>query len=319
MNFLIERLRDRVGVVEKNIRELSNAGDGHIKGTLVELDISNLIQEFIPENCGITSGWIFNSAGERSDERDLIIYDKRKAPQFLISPNTGLIPKICTRYDIQIKSSLTEKTLKHAATKFIDNCTAPSRALIAYKFASNKKILDILSDVDEYFFTGPKISIIAVGGAGYYFLDHKKLKIKDVISEEKMMKDFLGCNGEENVKIANNSSIKIKGVYLHDISERIVDFYAWESFPGINSFFDVLKAFMMGMVNTLYGGGVSSYFGEREILSKTFSKRVHFEGKEIYSRTALDEGFDNTKETLSFTVSLSDEGKVDVSCRPREN
>ena len=97
--------------------KLSSKDNGHLKGTAFEHSFRSLLAKFTPHNIDVSRGWILYPDGTQSEERDFLVYDKKKAPAFLFDYSTGIIPLLSILYDIQIKSSLSAKTIKDAYLK----------------------------------------------------------------------------------------------------------------------------------------------------------------------------------------------------------
>lgn len=105
MSSVFSKLLDgRLKIIEESIKAVNS--DSHLKGSAAELHIKKLISEFSPHFTRTIRGWVFDEDEKRSGERDILVYNKNNAPEFLFDGTSGLIPVEAALYDIQIKSSL---------------------------------------------------------------------------------------------------------------------------------------------------------------------------------------------------------------------
>ncbi|WP_299359125.1 DUF6602 domain-containing protein [uncultured Paracoccus sp.] len=93
--------------IEQIRASLTHAG---LKGGAVEEAVRNLLQDYLPQNIGIGSGVVVDSAGRQSNQIDIILYDAHKTPSFFRSGDAGIFPIECVYFAIEVKSSLSAAT-----------------------------------------------------------------------------------------------------------------------------------------------------------------------------------------------------------------
>ena len=81
------------------------------KGQLREVFVRNFIKHFLPGYLDIGTGIIINNQGHESKENDLIIYDNRMLPPFLLSVESNLFPVESVVATIEVKSCLNSPAL----------------------------------------------------------------------------------------------------------------------------------------------------------------------------------------------------------------
>jgi len=77
-----------------------------LKGRAREIFISNLIRPFINPNIGVCTGIIIDSKNNHSSQIDVILYDQKVIPPFLLMENEGVIPYESVLATIEVKSKL---------------------------------------------------------------------------------------------------------------------------------------------------------------------------------------------------------------------
>lgn len=101
------------------------------KGQLREVFVKNFIKHFLPGYLDIGNGIIINNQGDESKENDIIIYDNRMLPPFLLSvESTNIFPIESVVATIEVKSLLK----KPALMKTEEN----ARYLIKHVWKKNK-------------------------------------------------------------------------------------------------------------------------------------------------------------------------------------
>ena len=103
------------------------------KGQIREFFIQNLLKHFLPDYLDTGSGIVLNNRGEQSKQTDIIIYDTRLLPPFLVSDNLNIFPIESVIATIEAKSFLNRQALLKAdkdATHLIDNIFKNNRWLI---------------------------------------------------------------------------------------------------------------------------------------------------------------------------------------------
>jgi hypothetical protein len=91
------------------------AGFSHqgVKGTVLEILISELFRPLLPADIGIGTGQIIESySGKLSGQIDIVLYDKAILPPVLIDEKLGLFPIESVLYAIEVKTTLTAADLQ---------------------------------------------------------------------------------------------------------------------------------------------------------------------------------------------------------------
>jgi len=104
------------GLNEK-AKSISDLEHNLLKGRLREYFISDILEAYCTTQLGIGSGIIINQDGEQSKETDIIIYDKRILPPFIINKNLGIYPAECVLSTIEVKSRLQKTEIKESNKK----------------------------------------------------------------------------------------------------------------------------------------------------------------------------------------------------------
>ena len=105
------------GLVQK-IDSLSKLDHNLTKGELRELFVSDILNLFLSEQFGIGSGIIINQSGLQSKQTDIIIYDKRLIPPFILRQSLGVFPVESVLAVIEVKSNLTMNALLKTESDF---------------------------------------------------------------------------------------------------------------------------------------------------------------------------------------------------------
>jgi len=84
------------------------------KGELRELFVQSLLKHFLPENLGVGTGVVINNQTDQSHQMDIVIYDKRALPPFLMTKNRNVFPIESVVSTIEVKSRLDLSALKQA-------------------------------------------------------------------------------------------------------------------------------------------------------------------------------------------------------------
>lgn len=93
------------------IKKIDHPG---LTGKLREIFISNIIRPFLPSNIGVGTGKIITAYdNQKSNEQDVIIFEKGIMPPILLGENIGLFPFESVLFVIEVKSKLTATELKH--------------------------------------------------------------------------------------------------------------------------------------------------------------------------------------------------------------
>lgn len=98
----------------ENIEALKDLKHKSTKGQLRELFVSNVLNFFIPKQCGIGTGIIINQNGDQSNQTDIIIYDERIIPPFIKERSIGVYPVESVLATIEVKSVLEKRGILEA-------------------------------------------------------------------------------------------------------------------------------------------------------------------------------------------------------------
>lgn len=118
-----------------------------------ELVLVRLLENLIPKRFGVGSGIVIDSAGNRSKQTDIIIYDTADQPTVMSQTNQLLFPVEVVHSVIEVKTNLTasdlgdcaEKKSSIAALKVGGGAARPDFLLLAYEaWASVKTVTEHL-------------------------------------------------------------------------------------------------------------------------------------------------------------------------------
>lgn len=93
-----------------------------VKGTILEILVSDLFKPLLPSDIGVGTGQIIDAYGSTmSGQIDIILYDKSILPPILLDEKTGIFPIESVLYTIEVKTTLTASELSsaHAAAEKI--------------------------------------------------------------------------------------------------------------------------------------------------------------------------------------------------------
>ena len=114
MNNYYQELKNELLAKREQLRALTL--QSKIQGDYHEALIRDLISRFIDEKLAVKHGLIYNDKKQRSNECDVIVYEKGKKPLFE-SGDLVIVNQEFVKFVFQVKSTLTSDTLKKA----IDN------------------------------------------------------------------------------------------------------------------------------------------------------------------------------------------------------
>lgn len=244
-NIFSQLLENELEIFIKNAKLFQSGVDGNLKGAYAEATFRNIVKKIVPSELEVSNGWIYDELGNKSEERDILVYNPSNAPRFLFEIGVGIIPLSSICYDIQIKSSLSLKRIREAYDKFDDRC--PHNALISVK---GSNLLKDYLKVDKKALSNPKIEILSSEEDLYYFFSIKKIRYSDVFTKEL----FLQQLEEKGIKIQARK-ISLNGLDLDKLEEKTFTICQWQSF----SLPYKVKGFFIGMLNTLYGNNAGKY------------------------------------------------------------
>ena len=107
-----------ISSLSQKIDSLSRMSHNLTKGELRELFVSDLLNHFLADQYGIGSGIIINQAGLQSKQTDIIIYDKRIIPPFILHQSLGVFPVESVLAVIEVKTNLTKDAILKTEKNF---------------------------------------------------------------------------------------------------------------------------------------------------------------------------------------------------------
>lgn len=256
---------------------------GHLKGIHVEATFRNIVRKFVPQGLEVSNGWIFDENGNKSEERDILIYNPRKAPRFLFEAGVGIIPLASVCYDIQIKSKLTPKIIESTYKKF--NNKVARNVLIAIK---GTNLLENYLKIDQNALVSPKICVMSSEEDKYYFFHVRKVKYSDIFTKERFLQEIAN-NG---IKI-NSDKITLNGLDLNRLDEYSFTIFQWQSFK----FKYNVKSFFIGLVNTLFKNSTGNY------ITNSTEDSIG----QVLTRTLTDHNGNILKQEINLTDGLPEE------------
>ena len=160
-----------------------------------------------------------------------MIYNRNKAPTFLFDAGIGFISLISLIYDIQIKTSLSEKRIKEAMDKY--HKKTPINVLLALK---GKNLLEKYKSIDKNYLINPTIKVISSEEDYYYFWKVTNISYRDLF-EQQILTQF------------KTDKITISGEGLKDLlKKQIYKKYEWLRGKRTHN----IEGFIIGLLNTLY-------------------------------------------------------------------
>lgn len=213
MSIISEKLSSRIKTMKQEFAINKNVLHQGVKGGLNEVELIKIIKDVIPRKYEITKGIIENSDGEQSNETDIVIYDNEILPPY-INNELAFVPVEAVRYNIEVKSTLTQKELVTTIEKFRKfrsiGGTSPT---ILFAFSSNatKSELSRYYEKDANFLTNPAINVICISDKCYYYKHTETKYLKDYLNNSDVIK---------NLKTDNNIGIS---KFLNPLQEILKD------------------------------------------------------------------------------------------------
>lgn len=302
-NLFSQLLDNELELFIKNTKLFPSDVDGNLKGVHAEATFRNIIKRFVPSELEVSNGWIYDENGSKSDERDILVYDPKKAPRFLFEAGVGIIPLSSVHYDIQVKSSSSKKRIKESYDKFNDK--SPCNVLISI---NGKNLLEDYLDIDKDALNNPKIKILSSEEDTYYFFSSREIKYSDVFTMDIILQEF----AKQGIKIKSDN-IFLNGLDLNTLKEHHFTVYQWQSFSLPHK----VKGFIIGMLNTLYQNNAGNYIidQDQKVVAKVLTRLlVDNNGKVLKKEINLQKGLPSENFQFSFqakngkaTVTLKDE------------
>jgi hypothetical protein len=121
-------------------------GHNASRGAARELFIKDFLIPFLPPNVGVGTGEIINHRGERSNQIDIVLYNRGRLPPVLLGTgDLGIFPWECVIATIEVKSQLTAEEVRSS----ILNAYSIRRVVHSleenYMLVSGKRLLELRS------------------------------------------------------------------------------------------------------------------------------------------------------------------------------
>ena len=108
-------LRSKVISAISQAQAASGFSHQGVKGTVLELLISQLFEPLLPADIGVGTGQIIDAyTGKMSGQLDIILYNKAILPPVLVDDKLGIFPIESVLYTIEVKTTLNAKELRMA-------------------------------------------------------------------------------------------------------------------------------------------------------------------------------------------------------------
>jgi hypothetical protein len=100
-------------------KAVQSIGHKGLEGQLREIVIRELFRPLFPNDIGVGTGEIITASNRHSKQQDVVIYDKRILPPFLLEQSVGIFPIESVLYTIEVKSVLNADRLRasHGSAK----------------------------------------------------------------------------------------------------------------------------------------------------------------------------------------------------------
>ena len=157
------------------------------KGKLRELFVENCLQPFLTSQFGLGTGHIINHAGEQSPECDIIVYDKRLVPPFIMNRNLGLFPFESVLAVIEVKSILDSTKLNQSVNNFKEIAEVIYDNNMNYYYGYFLEVLDNEGNLAKIELPKPILAIIAFRRDGIPFLTDKEKGTKWLLNKAKYL------------------------------------------------------------------------------------------------------------------------------------
>lgn len=302
----IEILVRTIGNIKKN-----NKGDTSLTGTYTECSFRNLLNNFIPQNIEISNGWIIDEKGDKGNERDIIIYDKNKAPAFLFSAGVGMIPQCSVLFDIQIKTTLNTKKDIRDAIKQIRPGNHYNAILSVYGKDQLKRYIEI----DDNYFYNPKIKVFSSEQDSLYYFVTYKIKYSSLFPKGHFIN---AVESQLNKKLPKEALFPfiLNGINVDQALDKTLKVCEWRR----SKYKSNIKGFVSRLLDTLYRGNVSRYLYDENIPTDRPVIRALFYNENTLVNGSiiknLKDGIDDFN-TENLLCSITPEGKFVIQLRPK--
>lgn len=136
------------------------------RGRALEGVISQILGEILPKRFSLGTGFVINSAGERSAQQDIVIFDHIYNAPLLSSAACSLFPVECVYGTVEVKSTLTKKTLRDALQSVVRlrKIGATRKYLLTVPCEEGSKI--VYKSVPAEFSVPPRSYLVAFKASG---------------------------------------------------------------------------------------------------------------------------------------------------------
>lgn len=193
MGIISEKINAKIKALKEDFDLNKKIKHQGVKGSFNEIEITSLIKEVIPNKYNISRGIIENCKGEQSNETDFFIYDDEILPPYIKSDLT-FVPIEAVKYAFEVKSTLNSTELKTTISKFKHfSSIGGTSPTVLYSFSSDIQgsELERYFKNDNQFYTYPSIMALCVSNKGYYFKSKETHYLKDHMSIETFINQFL--------------------------------------------------------------------------------------------------------------------------------
>ncbi len=108
-------LRSKIVSAVSQARAAAGFSHQGVKGTVLELLVSQLFEPLLPSDVGVGTGQIIDSyTGKLSGQVDIILYNRAILPPILMDEKVGIFPIESVLYTIEVKTTLSASELRMA-------------------------------------------------------------------------------------------------------------------------------------------------------------------------------------------------------------
>ena len=202
----------RLESADREAREAAAAmGHAGLKGRVREIAMSKVFSPFLPAGFDCGTGKITDCLEHRTNEIDVIVFDRRSVPSFLFDEKTGLFPVEACAYAVEVKSTLTATEVKDAVGKG-ENTNRLKRSPspgpdgtvifgrgtvcgVLFAFDSDltsKTELERYAEIDPNWATRPMFQVICVLGRGYWRFGDKNVWHEQIADPKAPYEELVG-------------------------------------------------------------------------------------------------------------------------------
>ncbi len=309
MNIFLDNFKIEFSNLISAIETFSNTNDGHIKGTIIELRLKSIFKNLLPMRFGVARGWIIDNLGGRTEERDILIYDRESAPSFMLDDTTGLFPLESIVDDIQIKSSVRQADVCKIMQKYVHPLPIGKNTLIAFTGNLGKShVLEYFQKEDPHFLCNPIIKTILIGTHGFYFHDIEIKKLGSILTKKDIRNAFASKYPISNVDSEEfkDWTFIINGIDVDEYLDTDIEIHSWNGANINKKIEEAFRKYFCVFIENIYKNHIGRYLLEESFQMKTFAREVRHQGKTVYSRVDFAEGF--ITESFEFSVVFNKDG-----------